>query len=240
MEVTLIAHTSLDVEGPLNDHELSLDPVVRNLGLEIDPNTTHADALAEFSGRACYQSFHKPNPKTRANADYIANILRLSHESVLEHASATFYATGVSRSLTHELIRHRHLSFSELSQRYINPTHNDPVIPPAAKQGASTTNMVWRAYETDIVDYDRLQGRLESGGSLTRKQAREAARSVLPNATETRIVVTGNMRAWRDVLKKRYSVHADAEICEFAAEVLGQLREIAPATFSDFPEEPFA
>src|SRR5690554_948865 len=76
--------------------------------------STDSDLLAEFAGRSCYQSFHKPNPKTEANHDYLRNILNQGHFSVLEHASATFYVTGVSRALTHELIRHRHLSYSEL------------------------------------------------------------------------------------------------------------------------------
>jgi len=73
------------------------------------------EALVEFAGRACYQSFHKPNPKTASNEGYLAHILETGHGSVLEHASVSIYITGVSRSFTHELIRHRHFSFSELS-----------------------------------------------------------------------------------------------------------------------------
>ena len=76
-------------------------------------------ALAEFAGRACYQSWAKPNPRTATNAGYLRHILEVGHLSVLEHGSVTFYLTGVSRSLTHELIRHRHFSYSQLSQRYV-------------------------------------------------------------------------------------------------------------------------
>src|SRR5690606_32934097 len=86
--------------------------------------------------------------------------------------------------------------------------------------------------------YRRIVEELTAKG-LTRKQAREAARAVMPNATETRIVVTGNMRAWRDMLFKRYSAHADAEIREFASRVLAELKRIAPGQFQDFPEVPF-
>jgi len=71
----------------------------------------------------------------------------------------------------------------------------------------------------------------------TRKQAREAARYVLPSGMETKIVVTGNHRAWRDMLHKRYSIYADAEIQELATELLKQLRLIAPATYQDFPDK---
>ena len=86
------------------------------------PWSTDADggeALAEFAGRACYQSWSKPNPRTATNAGYLRHILEVGHLSVLEHGSVTFYLTGVSRSLTHELIRHRHFSYSQLSQRYV-------------------------------------------------------------------------------------------------------------------------
>src|ERR671912_208701 len=77
------------------------------------------EALAEFAGRACYQSWSKPNPRTATNAGYLRHILEVGHLSVLEHGTVTFYLTGVSRSLTHELIRHRHFSYSQLSQRYV-------------------------------------------------------------------------------------------------------------------------
>src|SRR5918992_4076973 len=96
------------------------------------PWTTDADggpALAEFAGRACYQSWSKPNPKTATNAGYLRHILEVGHLSVLEHGTVTFYLTGVSRSLTHELIRHRHFSYSQLSQRYV-PERDAAMVEP--------------------------------------------------------------------------------------------------------------
>ena len=96
--------------------------------------STDADggqALAEFAGRACYQSWHKPNPATATNAGYIQHILEVGHLSVLEHGTVTFYLTGMSRSLTHELIRHRHFSFSQLSQRYV-PERDAAMVEPDA------------------------------------------------------------------------------------------------------------
>lgn len=80
--------------------------------------STDADggpALVEFAGRACYQSWSKPNPRTATNESYLRHVIEVGHLSVLEHASATFYITGISRSCTHELIRHRHFSYSQLS-----------------------------------------------------------------------------------------------------------------------------
>ena len=96
------------------------------------PWSTDADggqALAEFAGRACYQSWKKPNPATATNAGYLAHILEVNHLSVLEHGSVTFYLTGVSRAFTHELIRHRHFSYSQLSQRYV-PERDAAMVEP--------------------------------------------------------------------------------------------------------------
>src|SRR3989440_8584647 len=96
------------------------------------PWTTDAEggeALAEFAGRACYQSWKKPNPATATNAGYLRHILEVGHLSVLEHGTVTFYITGISRSLTHELIRHRHFSFSQLSQRYV-PERDAAMVEP--------------------------------------------------------------------------------------------------------------
>src|SRR5262245_62265627 len=87
------------------------------------------EALAEFAGRACYQSWHKPNPSTATNAGYLRHILEVGHLSVLEHGSVTFYISGISRSLTHELIRHRHFSYSQLSHRYVQVSDAGMVDP---------------------------------------------------------------------------------------------------------------
>lgn len=201
------------------------------------------DTLGEFAGRACYQAWTLPNPKTATNAGYLANIVDQGHFSVLEHSSATFYVEGVSRSLTHELIRHRHLSYSELSQRYVSMSDAELVQPPAVREvGGLGGEWMREDIETDMekakARYERMVNDLTYAGA-TRKQAREAARAVLPGGTETKIVVSGNMRAWRDMLGKRYHVAADAEIREFATEILSKLREIAPNSFADFPDKPF-
>src|SRR5690348_13988346 len=101
------------------------------------PWSTDADggeALAEFAGRACYESWHKPNPATATNAGYLRHILDVGHLSVLEHGTVTVYLRGISRSLTHELIRHRHFSYSQLSQRYV-PERDAAFVEPAVKIG---------------------------------------------------------------------------------------------------------
>lgn len=209
---------------------------IENQGMELSDtqwtaNHHAADVLAEFAGRSCYQSFHRPNPATRSNKDYLNNILDQEHYSVLEHASATFYITGVSRSLTHELIRHRHLSYSQLSQRFVDANSTSFVRPPNLPHPIDN----YIDLDTTLDVYDSIVQQMTETG-YTRKEAREAARAILPNATETRIVVTGNHRAWREFLLKRLNRHADAEIQQLAKELLVILKRIAPNTYQDFDD----
>jgi thymidylate synthase (FAD) len=248
VKVTLIASTSIH-GWPLKDYMGTREWLLPN------PNepTYGADFLAEFAGRACYQSWNRPNAKTATNATYIEHIVDVGHYSVLEHASATFYVEGVSRSLTHELVRHRHLSYSQLSQRYVDESDTEFVKPsglgdfdPAAelldgeihRESDSVTGYFYDLCISIRDVYTTAVEELLKRG-MTRKEARQAARAILPNMTETKIVVTGNMRAWRDMLSKRWHVAADAEIREFAGMILEQLRSIAPNTFADIPGRPY-
>jgi len=207
------------------------------------PWTTDADggpALVEFAGRACYQSWSKPNPRTATNAGYIQHIIDVGHFSVLEHATVSFYITGISRSCTHELIRHRHFSYSQLSQRYVPEKDSQVVVPPGMEDDPELRTILTAAADASRATYADLLARLEAkfadqpNAVLRRKQARQAARAVLPNATETRIVVTGNYRAWRHFVAMRASEHADVEIRELAVECLRQLQKAATNVFDDF------
>lgn len=196
-----------------------------------------AEAVSEFAGRLCYESWNKPNPNTATNEGYLRNIIAQGHESVLEHGVFTFYIEGVSRSLTHELIRHRHLSFSELSQRYVNMEDARIIHPPACVE--HTEAHVKGVGEANKEAYQALEECMHATlpEGLTkreaRKRSREAARSVLTNAIETKLVVSGNARAWRHVLLMRGSLHADAEIRRLAIELCYQLKEVAPNLFQD-------
>lgn len=199
-----------------------------------ETDVADGEALVEFAGRACYQSWEKPNPETATNEGYLANIIKQEHFSVLEHANITFYITGVSRSLTHELIRHRHFSYSELSQRFVNVEDAAFVLAPALEnedQAQTMQELATVGYHMKQA-YKTLVTRLEARGK-PRKQAREAARCVMPNMTETRIVMTGNIRAWREFLAKRGTEHADAEIRRLAVEIGDQLQLQFPNFFQD-------
>ncbi len=207
------------------------------------PWTTDASggqALAEFAGRACYQSWNKPIPATATNAGYLDHILQVGHLSVLEHSSATFYLTDISRSVTHELIRHRHFSFSQLSQRYLPASGPEVVEPDAIAADPELHALFQAAVAQSAQAYQDLLAGLEerasqaADGTLARKQARQAARAVLPNATSTAIVVTGNYRAWRHFIGMRATEAADVEIRTLAVAVLRELQALAPNVFADF------
>jgi thymidylate synthase (FAD) len=236
MKVTLVARTILNelpdsIAGTKFDTRVWNDPGV---------SSTDVDLIPEFGGRACYQAWELANPKTADNKGYLANIIEQGHFSVLEHSSVTFYIEGVSRSLTHELIRHRHLSYSELSQRYVDVENAEVITPPAIRDKfpESVVMNELPSIKEARWDYANLVEDLMDFG-LPRKRAREAARAVMPNAIETKIVLSGNLRAFRDMLYKRWHVAADAEIRELAGELLRQLKVIAPNSFQDFPDEPF-
>ncbi len=198
------------------------------------------EALTEFAGRACYQSWSKLNPRTATNASYLRHIIDVGHFSVLEHASVSFYITGISRSCTHELIRHRHFSYSQLSQRFVPERDSQVVLPPGIEDDPELQELLLAAADASRQAYSTLLEKLERkfadqpNAVLRRKQARQAARAVLPNATETRIVVTGNYRAWRHFIAVRASEHADVEIRRLAIACLRQLADLASAVFADF------
>jgi thymidylate synthase (FAD) len=200
---------------------------------------TGGERLAEFAGRICYMSQH--NPASRTTADYLHNIKLQGHGSVLEHAVYVLLIEGVSRSCTHELVRHRAgFGYSQLSQRYVDESQAAFVVPPALLGNASL-EAAWRAQmEAAQAAYVRAVEALMTEYAAVpsavhrRKMAREAARSVLPNATETKIVVSGNVRAWRTMLELRTSDGAELEIRRMAVAALRLLQREAPAFFGDF------
>jgi thymidylate synthase (FAD) len=181
------------------------------------------------------------NPASRDTREYLENIKKQGHGSVLEHANYSLLLEGVSRSLTHELVRHRAgFAYSQLSQRYVDESTANFVMPPAII-GDEALEKVWtQQVEAAQRSYVALVEQLMTRYAWVpdkvhrRKMAREAARGVLPNSTETKIVVTGNARAWRTMLELRSSEGAEFEIRRCAVAMLQILLAEAPAFFSDF------
>lgn len=200
---------------------------------------TDGEHLAEFAGRLCYMS--QRNPANRATREYLSNILKQGHGSVLEHANYSLLLEGVSRSLTHELVRHRAgFAYSQLSQRYVDESHAAFVVPPAII-GDETLEGAWKAQMESaqrayVALVDELMTRYAWVDDKVhrRKMAREAARGVLPNSTETKIVVTANVRAWRTMLELRCGEGAEMEIRRMGVAVLRVMQAEVPGLFADY------
>lgn len=227
------------------------------------------DGKVHFSGN-CYMSFAKPRPG--GNSAYLNHIKEVGHGSVLEHAVWNLLVTGVSRSLTHELVRHRAgFGYSQLSQRYVDESVAEYVEPDIIA-GDPELHAVWleavqHAHAAYVKLAEALNAKLSAQGgeppagpspaavlspaaataamlppgadrTTRRKAARQAARSVLPNATETKIFVTGNARALRHFLEMRGSAHAEPEIRKLAGAILDVLRKDSPNLFGDYEKKP--
>jgi len=232
--VYLVGRPAIDAEAVerfLHDHELAWET----------DTEVGAEALCEMAGRVCYMSFGKGR---KTNREYLHNIISVQHGSVLEHAVWSFLIAGVSRSFTHELVRHRAgFGYSQLSQRYVDERTCDFVEPACIAQDPEL-HTIWEEAVRQAHDaYGRLVEGLaqkyadEPDPTLRRKLARQAARSVLPNATETKIFVTGNARAWRHFIELRASEHAEVEIRGVAVQVLKLLQQEAPSVFGDYALE---
>ena len=160
------------------------------------------------------------------------------NSSIIEHATATLYFTGVSRAFLTELTRHRHLSFSVRSQRFVNEAGANIVLPPIYRSGkaepgtalAKTAELLEGIAQDLDSHYEGLveEAAIDGHG---RKQAREAARAILPNMTETKMVVTGNLRAWLEVINRRTAPDADAELQEVMGMARDVLQPLAPSIF---------
>jgi thymidylate synthase (FAD) len=197
-----------------------------------------AERLCEVAGRVCYMSFGKGR---KTNREYLEHIISSYHGSVLEHATWNFIFVGVSRSFTHELIRHRAgWGYSQLSQRYVDESDCDFVEPDVIANDpelhAIWMDCVKQSHAAYIKLVEGLSRRFENEESATlrRKLARQAARSVLPNATETKIFATANARALRHFIEARANEHAETEIRKVAIQVLQIMQKESPTLFGDY------
>jgi thymidylate synthase (FAD) len=206
-----------------------------------------AATLCKAAGQLCYMSF---GPKRTPNAEaarYFANILESGHGSVLEHACFSFLAFGISRSVTHELVRHRAgFAFSQVSQRYVTAStlrfverpefQTDPILHGAFLTRIDRIARDHAYLEQSLKDQQRSgnESLAAEGFTARRKRVQQAARALLPNETEAPIVVTGNVRAWRHFIEARANEHADVEIRLLAYAVYLCLRHLEPVLFADY------
>ena len=225
--VQLIGHTQLS-------DDLVIGGVMNNLQMDHQDGATDAETVIEYAGRSCYRSFHRPNPATREVSDYLERTLfDQKHFSIAEHVQITVEVTGVSRAWTHEMVRHRAFKFSQESQRFIDMEDFEVVLPPAIRDDWVLEGEVDEAMNGVAEAYRRIVEELLSRGK-TRKQAREAARAILPNAAATGIVISGDIRSWIFMLDRRLRPDADAEFQEVAKLMLEAITPVAPSIFNEF------
>lgn len=194
--------------------------------VEVITHTPDPELTIARCASTCYDS----NPKELEPArKMLKAIIKSGHESCIEHASVTFEIDGVSRVVTHELVRHRiGFSYSQRSQRYVNENKPAYVVPEEIQGNPEARIVFDQAMDYAWFVYKQLQ---EFG------LKNEIARYVLPNSCCTKICVTANFRALRNFLKLRLSKRAQHEIRDLANVMLDKLIEIAPSCFEDLKDE---
>jgi len=254
-ELRVITEPAVYVLGRQTIDDVELDRFLTDHGVSWESDSeVAAEVATETAGRVCYMSFAKPRPG--GNAAYLHHIKEVGHGSVLEHAVWNFLFTGVSRSLTHELVRHRAgMGYSQLSQRYVDESVAEYVEPDIIATDPELHGIWLDAVKQVHAAYVSLAEKLNAkladpaaaaaamippGADRTtrRKAARQAARSVLPNATETKIFVTANARALRHFLEMRGSAFAEPEIRKLACRVLDVMQKESPNLFGDYVKVP--
>lgn len=178
---------------------------------------------------------------------FIKKLTDLGHQSPLEHCSFTFGIEGVSRSLTHQLVRHRIASYSQKSQRYVTEGQFEYIIPPEIENIPEAKGLFIKAMECDQMIYDNLveilkekhfhsireyESNIKKAEQAAEKKAIEDARFVLPNACETKIIMTMNIRTLLHFFEERCCMRAQWEIRKMADTMLDICKEIAPNIFS--------
>ncbi len=242
-EVALVGKPVMEVDGVmrfLEEHNYVWPELEEKLDSMMSLGDDDGEWLVEMAGRMCYQSWAQQGEKIRgrSHAEHIKHLIEVAHGACIEHATYNFVMWNISRSLTHELVRHRIASYSQLSQRYVDSSSVVFVVPPAIQELAKIdpdTYRTWvehcersrQVYEELTTKLSDMYGDIES--SLERrKKARQAARSVLPNATETKIFVTMNSRAVRHFIELRANPATDVEIRKLAVKMCSILQDKAP------------
>jgi|TARA_B100000965_G_scaffold165143_1_gene137455 thymidylate synthase (FAD) len=233
--IHILSRPSFDIDVFLN--------FLKDEKLEWDRSpSTDADGLIEASGRVCYMSFGKGRQSGKNNSEYIKHLISQGHESVLEHINWTFLIQGISRAFTHQLVRHRvGFSFSQLSQQYHDEHNAKFVVPPNLAEDKELFNLWEEHVESSLELYKKLAAKLPNTPNVNSDNRRElirdlrtASRSVLPNATETKIVVTANARALRHFFALRGAIEGDWEMRKVACALYHEVTKDAPACFQDF------
>ena len=212
-----------------------------------DPERTVATAA-----KLCYSSSDITSLRDGLTEEKIASFVdmlaAIGHESVMEHVSFTFGIEGISRACTHQLVRHRIASYSQKSQRYVNENGFEFITPPAIADLPEAKKLYDEQMQQIVEGYEKLADMLtekhkaafiadgmdeKTAASKARKLANEDARFLLPNACETKIVVTMNVRSLFNFFRHRCCNRAQWEIRAVADEMLRLCYEVAPNIFKN-------
>ena len=209
-----------------------------------------ADHLTKLSGQLCYLSFDQNRTFNKDIGKYLKNIKSSGHGSVLEHPSFSFLCWGISRSLTHELVRHRiGVAYSQVSQRYVSGSALRFVERPEYQDDLDLHEMFIDRIDCAVIEYNtiatKLMAKQLAGDQMPsgerkaelRKKVNQCARSCLPNETEAPIMFTANARALRHILEMRVSGPAEIEIRKLGYRIFNCVKSIAPGIFEDYEIE---
>lgn len=218
--------------------------------VEIIANTPNPDEVIAKSAKLCYSQVGIDEIQEKLTKEstekFLKMLMSFSHASPLEHASFTFAVEGVSRTLTHQLVRHRIASYSQQSQRYVKLDNFEYIIPPAIEKNEEALKIYKEVMEKDKEAYrkisellikDKSQKYIEQGleeekaHKKVEKEAIEDARYVFPNACETKIVFTMNVRTLLHFFELRCCNRAQWEIRELASKMLIECKKISPILF---------
>ncbi len=185
--------------------------------------TPEPEKLIEEAGRTCYLSLDKITDESEKN--FIRNAIKRGHQSILEHATASFRITGASRAFTHQLVRHRIASFSQQSQRYVEENEFNFIVPPEISGNPGALEI----YRDFIEQSRQAYSKLRQAGIK-----KEDARFVLPNALESQIVFSANFRELRSIFDLRLEKFAQWEFRKVCLSMLKIMQEKAPSVFGDY------
>ena len=245
--VVMLARPQTNVAG-LEGFLEGFDPDLGFPGYVNDPTELpDSSQLCKTAGQLCYASFG-PRRTTNDNAAaYFERLTSAGHGSVLEHASFSFLLYGISRSVTHELVRHRAgAGFSQISQRYVSGSVLRFVERPEYGEDEALHRLFEDRADRAAAEYavmaDGLLDRQEGGAAMlsadyktdARKKVQQTARSLLPNETEAPMVFTGNVRALRHIIEMRADAHAESEIRNLALRLFLCLHRSDPILFGDY------
>jgi thymidylate synthase (FAD) len=185
-----------------------------------------SEALIEYAGRLCYRSTPQGTPE--ATTRFIQKRVEEGHESIIEHASASFEISGISRACSHQLVRHRLASYSQESQRYVDMSSPDWIVPEAVANDPQALSIWSESVEQTRQAYHKLR---------ERGIRKEDARFLLPNAAATRIIMTANFRELLHIFRLRISPPAQWEIRQVCVQMLEAVYPHAPSVFGSLRDQ---